>query len=61
MKREGSTDQSIKSKVKEKIEKFFNDEYINIVETQLNDKDDDFSADETLKECVKVEIIAIKY
>lgn len=60
MKKEGSADQSIKSKVKEKIEKFFNDEYINIVEAQLNDKDDDFSADETLKECVKVEIIAIK-
>ena len=47
--------------MKEKIEKFFNDEYIYIVETQLNTKDDDdFSADETLKECIKVEIRVVK-
>ena len=57
MKREGSADQSLKSKVKEKIEKFFNDEYIEIVESQLNAKaGDDFLTDETLKECIKVEI-----
>ena len=41
----------------EKIEKFFNDEYIDIVETQLNTKEgDDFLTDETLKESIKVEI-----
>ena len=57
MKRDGSADQSTKSKAMEKIEKFFNDEYINIVETQLNAKEgDDFLTDETLKECIKVEI-----